>query len=585
MSVNDAENPATDAVPSRRTASNNLLRLKVAMASPVGTPQSAPPDGGKFKRSVGFYGLMFISLGSIIGSGWLLGALSAAKSAGPSSLVSWVLAAAMLAVLALIHAELGAAYPVAGGTARFPAFAFGAIAGFTAGWTAWLQAVALAPIEVEASLAYLDNIAWVKNNLNLLNDTGGLTLSGFCWATLLMIIFTTINIVGVKLMSESNSVTVIWKTAVPIVAILVLITLSFHPGNFHAGGGFAPFGAHGIFAALPLGVVFALQGFEQAIQLGGEAKNPQRDISRAVIAAMIIGTVIYIGLEVAFIGSLDPKNLIHGWADPIAKGDFGPYATLAVAAGAGWLSYVLYADAFISPAGTGLVYMGTSARLSYALGKEKMLTPKLAKLTLRGVPIWSILLAFVVGEIAFLPFPSWQKLVGVVTSATAVMYAFAPISLAALRKRDPGRPRPYKLPAPKILAPVGFASANLIMYWGGFDVTWKIVVAIAVGFVLFEITQAVSKTKVTIDLEWRSAWWIGPWLLGSVIIGYLGRYGSDGSGYKNILPEWVDLGVVIAFSLVIFYWAVSLAMDSDKVQAAVAREEDEIAVEPEIVTA
>ncbi len=79
---------------------------------------------------------MFISLGSIIGSGWLLGALGAAQAAGPASLMSWILAAILLMVLALIHAELGAAYPVAGGTARFPYFAFGTLAGFTAGWAA-----------------------------------------------------------------------------------------------------------------------------------------------------------------------------------------------------------------------------------------------------------------------------------------------------------------------------------------------------------------------------------------------------------------------------------------------------------------
>ena len=65
----------------------------------------------------------------------------------------------------------------------------------------------------------------------------------------------------------------IWKTAVPIVTIVVLISVAFHGSNFTAGGGFAPFGAHGVFAALPLGVVFALQGFEQAVQMGGEARN------------------------------------------------------------------------------------------------------------------------------------------------------------------------------------------------------------------------------------------------------------------------------------------------------------------------
>jgi len=105
---------------------------------PVGT-------AGRLQRSVGFYGLMFISLGSIIGSGWLLGALNAAEKAGPASILSWMLAACMLALLALTYAELGATYPVAGGAARFPYYSHGPMAGFTAGWASWLQSVFVAP--------------------------------------------------------------------------------------------------------------------------------------------------------------------------------------------------------------------------------------------------------------------------------------------------------------------------------------------------------------------------------------------------------------------------------------------------------
>ena len=82
----------------------------------------------------------------------------------------------------------------------------------------------------------------------------------------------------------------------------------------------------------------------------------------------------------------------------------------------------------------------------------------------------SILLAFVVGEHASLPFPSWQSLVGIVTSATAIMYAFAPVSLAALQRNDPRRRRPYRMPTPEVLIPAGFVFANLIIYWGGFEV-------------------------------------------------------------------------------------------------------------------
>ena len=212
--------------------------------------RSSTPAGPGLRRDVGFTALMFISLGSIIGSGWLLGALTAASAAGGASLISWVLAGVIIVLLALVHAELGATYPLAGGTARFPR----------------LQAVTIAPIEVEAALSYLDHI-WP----GLVNQDGALVGRGLILAVVLMLVFTLINIAGVKALAESNKIAVIWKTAVPVLTVVVLLFVSFHASNFTAGGGFAPFGAHGIFAALPLGVVFALQGFEQAVQMAGEA--------------------------------------------------------------------------------------------------------------------------------------------------------------------------------------------------------------------------------------------------------------------------------------------------------------------------
>ena len=545
---------------------------QTAVASP-GSGSGRGPVSKDLKRSIGFWGLMFISLGSIIGSGWLLGALFAAEAAGPASLLSWILAAVLLMVLALIHAELGAAYPVAGGTARFPYFAFGALAGFTAGWAAYLQAVTIAPIEVEASISYLASTGWAKKHLVMLHTNGTLNATGFVVATGAMLLFTVVNLMGAKLLSDSNVAVVIWKAAVPVLAVVVIMTLSFHASNFHAGGGFMPYGAHGVFAALPLGVVFALQGFEQAVQMGGEARNPKKDISRAIISAMLVGAAVYILLEITFIGGLKPSNLTHGWANPIGPGDFGPYYTLALAAGAGWLGTILLVDAVISPGGTGLIYLGTSARLSYALGEEEVLPDKLTQTNKRGVPLYSILLAFVIGEITFLPFPSWQSLVGLVTGATAIMYAFAPVSLAALQARDPDRPHPYRVPFPKVMCPLGFIAANLIIYWGGFNAMWKLLAAIFIGRVIFEIALRRAKDLDRADIDWRAASWIWPWLIGTTIIGLMGRYGT---GAHKVLGEWYDLLVVIAFSLVIFYYAVSLAMSPEQVKAAVASEERQL---------
>jgi amino acid transporter len=540
--------------------------------------EAVAPSGGAvgLHRSIGFWGLTFVSLGSIIGSGWLLGALNAAVVAGPASLISWVLSAIILTILALVHSELGTSYPVAGGTARYPYFAFGALAAFTAGWAAWLQAVAVAPIEVEASLSYLNSIGWVGDHFNMLTQSGSLNGLGLIVSTVFMLLFTVLNLLGAKLLSESNTGMVIWKAFVPLLAIVVIMLLSFHASNFTAGGGFAPHGVHGIFAALPLGVVFALQGFEQAVQMAGEAKDPQRHLSRAIMLAMAVGAFLYIMLEVAFIGGLNPANLARGWDNPIGVGDYGPYYTLAVAVGAGWLATILIVDAFISPAGTGLLYLGTTARLSYALGQEEVLPQQLTHVNKRGVPVYSIALAFIVGELFFLPFPSWSKLVGVITSATAIMYAFAPITLAALQKRDPDRYRPYRMPWPAVLNPVGFCFANLIIYWSGFDVMWKLLALILVGRVLFEIALRRADPKRT-DVDFRASSWIWPWLIGDTVIAVLGRYGGH-----NILPEWIDILVVVAFSLGIFYYAVGFSRSTAHVYEAIEREDWQLPTSDEV---
>ncbi|GAA1905080.1 APC family permease [Streptantibioticus ferralitis] len=522
---------------------------------------------GHLHRAVGFWGLMFISLGSIIGSGWLLGALTTAVIAGPASLLSWVLASVMLGVLALAHAELGAAYPIAGGTARFPFFAFGPLVGFTAGWVSWLRSVMISPIEVEATLSYSDRIGWVHDQVHILHPNGTLTPAGLVIASCFMLLFTVINILGVRLLSSTNSVTVVVKTAVPVLTAAVLMSLAFHGSNFTAGGGFAPQGAHGVFAALPAGVVFAFLGFEQAIQLAGEARDPQRDVSRAVIVAMAIGTAVYLLLQIAFIGALEPSALTHGWASPVGKGNFGPYATLATALGAAWLATVLYVDAVISPAGTGLVYMAGAARLSYAMGRQRVLPGPVAEVGRRGVPVVSVLLAFVVGELAFLPFPSWQALVSVVTSAAAIMYAFAPVALHALRVRDRGRPRPYRLPAWSVLAPAGFVCANLIFYWSGYEADWKLAVTVVLGLAVLALTRRGIPPGDRGLLRWRSAAWVWPWLGGLVAICRFGRYGGT-----HALPNWWDLLIVIAFSLAVHYTAVRLAMAPEAVDAAVRGE-------------
>src|SRR5260221_9351560 len=113
-----------------------------------------PADVG-LKREMGLIGATWASETSIIGSGWLFGALFAAQAAGTAALLGWVIGGVAVIILALVHAELGGMYPVSGGTARFPHFAFGSVAGISFGFFSWVQAVTVAPIECFAVMQYV----------------------------------------------------------------------------------------------------------------------------------------------------------------------------------------------------------------------------------------------------------------------------------------------------------------------------------------------------------------------------------------------------------------------------------------------
>jgi len=561
-------------------------------------PGVAPTGEYHLQRKVGLRPLTMIAIGSIIGSGWLLGALTASEHAGAASSVSWLLGGLVLALLALVHAELGSTYPVSGGTARFPYMVFGGLGGFTGGWMAFLQAVTIAPIEVEASVGYLNSkwpsLHWIHTSGSL---TGSLNGTGLLVGTGFMLVFTVFNVMGVRWLAETNAIATYWKILIPTITIFALLFSVFHSSNFTAGGGFMPYGFHGVFSALPYGIIFALEGFEQAIQVGGEAENPQRNIPRAVIGAMIIGTVIYLLLEVAFVGSLDPRNLVHGWSDPIpGAGAFGPYATLATQAGLGWLSTLLIIDSVVSPAGTGLVYLGTSSRISYGLGRNGYFPKIISRISRQGVPLVSIIICFVVGLLTFLPFPSWAGLVGLVTSATVLMYSMAPLALAGLRRSDPDRPRLYKLPAASVLCPLAFIFANCIVYFAGWSNVFWLYMAIVFGFILFGIYQLSVPAERRSIIDWKAAQWILPWLLGLGVISWQGQYTSSiikvfgltlnptlniGGKHPTGIAEWYDLIIIAVFSLVIYYWAVHVSMPADKVQAAVADVEAEASIELE----
>lgn len=215
------------------------------------------------------------------------------------------------------------------------------------GWGAGIVYSSVPAVKAEAVVQYASH--YVPSFYN--TQTGIIQGWGILVAALLLVLFFFINYFGVRLFSRINT-TVTWiKFIMPVMTIILFLVVGSHWSNL-SNHRFGPGGTAGILQAVATsGVIFAYLGFRQAIDLAGEAKNPQRDVPRAVILAIGIGIVLYVLLQLVFVGGLSPHDLVKGWA---AISFNAPFAEVAAALNLGWLSVLLYADAVFSPAGTAI---------------------------------------------------------------------------------------------------------------------------------------------------------------------------------------------------------------------------------------
>jgi amino acid transporter len=401
-----------------------------------------------------------------------------------------------------------------------------------------------------------------------------------------------------RIFARVNNVITWWKVAVPVLAIIVLLT-QWHSGNFTAGGtGFMPGGIKALFGALPAaGIIFAYSGFEQCDQLAGEIKNPGRNLPLAIIISVLIGTVIYCLLQVAFIVALPPALLgAHGGLigltcpdtgtcnTSISQLNAGPFAAVAVLGGVAWLAHILRIDAFVSPSGTGLIYTTGTSRVSYGLARNRYFPQIFGRVSSNGIPWVGLIAAFIIGLFFLLPFPSWHSLVGLITGASVLMYAGAPLSVGAFRGQVPDANRPYRMPAAWLLAPAAFVVADLLIYWSGFEVIWKLGVVLIIGYVIIGICMAFDPQRPPLD--WKSAIWLPAWLIGMGIISWQGQY--SGSGDAHPLPPtntghigfWWDMLIVAAFSVAIYLWAMRTKLPRDEMLLLVNKQGGESEIPP-----
>lgn len=508
---------------------------------------------GNFRQRLSLTDLTFIGLGSMVGSGWLFASQRGAQIAGPAAWISWIIGAFAVTLLGLVYAELGGMLPRAGGTVRYPDYSHGPLVGYLTGFASIIAFASVAGIEAEAMRQYADTW-WPSLGSN------GPTLLGWFVQCVLLVIFFLLNFASVNLFGKSNTIITSIKFIVPTLTIVTLLFF-FKPTNFTMHG-FAPQGFSGIESAVSTaGIIFAFLGFQQAVSFSSEAKHPQRNVPISIFLAVFLAAALYILLQTTFVGAMPNSKLGGGWS---ALSFTSPFANLATVLGMGWLGIIVLADAVISPSGTANIYLSATSRVIFAWARTGTFFRVFKKVDSKsGVPRPALWLAFFLAVFFTLPFPSWNTLVGVVSSASVLTYILGPVSLHAFRHRAPNLPRPFRLKALSLISPASFVVASLIIYWTGWGTDAWLLSAELLMFVIYVIFIKKSPTRISPLQQIKASIWMVAYFAMMMVVSYLGSFG----GIK-VLPNPWDQVMVVIVSLGVYYWGVYAALPSSVMEFA-----------------
>ncbi len=505
-----------------------------------------------YRKDLGTWSVVFLALGAILGPAVAYAPVYTVAFAGPIGILSWFAAMAMLIPVGLVYAELGTAWPKAGGVAFYPSRSNGPLVGAINGWSSFVGYLLVSPVIVFAVVEY------ASFYYPALYVNGLLTTLGIIVSEVVLVAVFLINLLRIKHMGAINN----WLTVLTIVLIAVVVIglgFFFHAGTFtsSAYGGLAPFGAVGFFTAITF-TVFGYGGFRQPIDYAEEVKNPGRSIPLAVVLSIVISGIIYAVLAFVFVGAANFTALgVTNWGAFYGNGS--PYASEAQALALPAIVVVSIVVALIATFKDGIIYYGGAARVGQILGKEDKYFPNfIGYVSHRGVPVYSVILVFIVSLVLVALGRSLATIIGLMVDAFLISYSPGAISLAVFRKTAPNVHRPFKLPAVSILAPIAFIVTNLMVFWSGFSAI-ELVVPLDLAGVVFVILYN-RHNKVS-----GKAYLYGAYLpIFLIFVVIYSHFSSTSFGGINLIPFPYDTIIFILVTIVFYYIGVYSGVKGSK---------------------
>ncbi|WP_461215556.1 APC family permease [Lacticaseibacillus sp. GG6-2] len=529
-------------------------------------------------KKISLFQSIMLALGSLIGSGWLFGSWEATKIAGPAAILSWLIGGLVIGIIAYTYIEIGAMFPEAGGMSKYAQYSHGSLLGFIAAWANWVSLITLIPIEAVAAVQYMSTWPWSWATwTHKLLANGVITNYGLFVVYGFIIVFTLLNFWSVKILTRFTSLISVFKIGMPLLTIILLTMSGFHPQNYGTNlHEFFPYGTAAIFAATSAaGIIFSFDAFQTIINMGAEIEHPEKNILRGITISLTIAGVLYILLQSTFITAVPTKILAaSGWHGLNFN---SPFADLAMLLGLGWLSVLLYMDAFVSPFGTGVSFAATAARALFAMESNHHVPRWLGKLNQKyRIPRMAMIADTILSIVMVTTFRSWAVLATVLSTATLIAYLTGPVTAVSLRTMGAHLYRPVRLRSLNWIAPIAFVLTSLAVYWAMWPTTVQVILIILIGlpfYFYFEWRSGFKELRAAI----RPALWMLVYLVFISIMSYAGAHQFNGADWIHYPWDFLVIGIC---SLGFYYWGIHSWTTSDlpaaeKVNATVAHIKDD----------
>ncbi|WP_017542601.1 amino acid permease [Nocardiopsis prasina] len=438
--------------PARSDASAPTLGRRLSRRKPVEKLVAETEGDNGLRRTMGFWQLSMIGIGATLGTGIFVVLGEAVPIAGPAVILAFVLAGVTALFSALAYAEMAGMIPASGSAYSYSYATMGEFMAWVCGWCLMLTyGVSVAAV----------GVGWGQYINELLHLTTGLSLPGALLAgplegglvnvpaAVVVLLSMFALLAGVRESTRVNAVMVTIKIAVLVMFVAIAIT-AVQRGNFAP---FLPMGMAGVSAAGAT-LFFSYIGFDSASTASEEARNPQRDLPRAIMFSMIVVTAIYCLVAFSAVGALN-------WTR-FAEGRTSLAGILTVVTGTPIWAVIFAAGAVLALASVVLVVLYSQTRILFAMSRDGLIPASFSKVDSRGTPrantiITSVFIALLA---ALIP-------LGPLADATAIgtLFAFALVNVAVLvlRRNRPDLKRAFRMPGAPVTPVLGVLACAYLM--------------------------------------------------------------------------------------------------------------------------